>query len=128
MKPVSTSMDGTSGERSTTKLARSICGLCALPTCLSEASTSAATSSETRIVAFCDRSSSTAARFLSRASSSTPPTRSAAFSWSASQRAASEEAPRSDSTYTEAPLAARLCAASAWMEMKRSACASRARM
>ena len=51
----------------------------------------------------CDRSSSTEASCLSLSSSFTPPMRSAAFSRSASQRAASFEAPCSDNTYTEAP-------------------------
>ena len=106
MKPVSTSIEGTSGERSTTKFARSMPGLCALPTFFSAASTWLATSSEARIVALCDKSSSTAERLRSLSSSETPPTRSTAFSLSASQRAACDDAPRVESTYTEAPLAA----------------------
>jgi len=49
-------------------------------------------SSDAFIVALCDKSSSTEARVLSLSCSLTPPTRSAAFSWLASQRAACDEA------------------------------------
>ena len=56
-----------------------------------------------------------------------PPTRSAAFSRSASQRAASLEAPCSDNTYTEAPVTLRSRIESACTEMNMSACARWAR-
>ncbi len=58
-------------------------------------------------------SSSTEASTSFLSSSDTPPIRSAAFSRSASQREASSEAPRSDSTYTDAPLTLRSGTASA---------------
>ena len=73
------------------------------------------------------RSSSTEAKVSSVSCRRTPPIMSAAFSLSASQRARCEEAPRSDSTYTDEPFALRLCAASACTEMNMSAPASRAR-
>ncbi len=60
-------------------------------------------------------------------SSRTPPMRSAAFSRSASQRAASLEAPCTDSTYTEAPVTLRSAIESACTETNMSACATRAR-
>ena len=71
-----------------------------------------------------DRSSSTPASMRSlssRLTLPTPPIRSERFSLSASQRAVSEVAPRSDRANTEAPNALRLGAASAWMETNRSA-------
>ncbi len=74
----------------------------------------------------CARSNNTLARVLSVCCRRTPPTRSAAFSLSASQRARCDEAPLVDSTYTEEPVALRFSAASAWMEMKMSALAARA--
>src|SRR3546814_5679368 len=61
------------------------------------------TSKLASIVAFCDKSSSTVARSLSLPCSSTPPTRSAAFSRFASHRACSVLTPRSLSTYTAEP-------------------------
>ncbi|MCY1242745.1 hypothetical protein D9M72_557300 [compost metagenome] len=72
------------------------------------------------------RSSSTLASVPSVCCRRTPPTRSAAFSLSASQRARCDDAPLVDSTYTDEPLAARFSAASAWIEMKMSALAERA--
>ena len=71
-----------------------------------------------------DKSSSTLASILSLSSRLTlpaPPIRSDWFSESASQRAVSEVAPRSDRAYTEAPEAEARGAASAWMETNRSA-------
>ncbi len=79
------------------------------------------------IFADCDRSSSTEASVLSLSASDTPPMRSAAFSRSASQRAASLVAPRSESTYTEDPDTALFAMESACTETKRSAFAARAR-
>src|SRR3546814_5823686 len=70
------------------------------------------------MVALCDRSSSTLARVLSLSSRLTPPTRSAAFSRSANQRAASLDAPRCDITNTDAPEALALLKASAWIETR----------
>ena len=56
----------------------------------------------------------------------TPPIRSAAFSFCASQRAAALVAPCSDSAKTEEPRAVETVNASAWIETKRSACTCRA--
>jgi hypothetical protein len=56
----------------------------------------------------------------------TPPTRSAEFSLSASQRARCEDAPLVDSTNTDEPVALRFSAESAWIEMNMSALAARA--
>jgi len=70
---------------------------------------------------FCVTSSSTEASTSFLSSSDTPPIRSAAFSRSASQREASSDAPRSDSTYTDAPLTSRFSTESAWMDTNMSA-------
>ncbi|MNT56021.1 hypothetical protein D3C72_1932990 [compost metagenome] len=71
-----------------------------------------------------DKSSNTPASMRSLSSRLTlpaPPIKSERFSLSASQRAVSEVAPRSDKANTEAPNAALDGAASAWIEMNRSA-------
>src|SRR5918994_1845987 len=118
-------MEGMSGDFNTTKPACCTCGLRTSPTPSSASNTRSAATMLALMFAAWERSSSTEASVLSL--SETPPMRSAAFSRSASQRAASSVAPRSDSTYTEAPDTARLRMESAWMETNRSAFAFRAR-
>ncbi|VEB45078.1 Uncharacterised protein [Chromobacterium violaceum] len=78
------------------------------------------------MVAVCVRSSSVCARYLSLLPILTPPTRSELFSVCASALAKALVAPFSDSANTEEPRAARLGAASAWMETNRSAFSLRA--
>ena len=126
MKAVSTSIAGMSEVRSTAKLARSMCGLWLLPTRLRPSRTCPAASSDAFMCPLWVRSSSTEARVLLVCSRRTPPIRSEAFSLSASQRARCEDAPLSDSTYTDEPLALRFSAASAWIETNMSALAWRA--
>ena len=98
MNAVSTSIDGMSGDLSTTNPACCTRGRCTVPMRRSEASTLSAASTLLLTDSFCVTSSSTEASTSSLSSSDTPPLRSAAFSLSASQRAASSDAPRSDST------------------------------
>ncbi len=78
------------------------------------------------IWAVVDRSSSTEASWKSEPFMLTPPIESARFSLLASQRAAVELAPFSDSTNTDEPRAVGSMKASAWIEMNRSACTLRA--
>ena len=126
MNAVSTSIDGMSGDFSTTNPACWTRGRCTSTTRRSDASTLSAASTLLLIDSFWVTSSSTEASASSLSSSDTPPFRSAAFSLSASQRAASSDAPRSDSTYTEEPPTARLRTESACIETKMSAPSSRA--
>jgi hypothetical protein len=126
MKAVSTSMAGMSEVRSTAKLARSILGLWLLPTRLRPSSTWFAASSEAFMCPLWARSRRTDDRVLSTCFRRTPPTRSEEFSLSANQRARCEEAPLSESTYTDEPRALRFSAASAWMETNMSALLARA--
>ncbi|MCY1555258.1 hypothetical protein D9M68_918990 [compost metagenome] len=116
IKPVSTRIDGMSGDLSTMKPACSTRRLCngvirpILP------STLLPTFRLDDSDAVIDRSSNTPASIRSLSSRLTlpaPPIRSDWFSESASQRAVSEVAPRSDRAYTEAPKAAARGAASA---------------
>ncbi|MCY1430224.1 hypothetical protein D9M71_461660 [compost metagenome] len=124
MKPVSTRIDGMSGDFSTMKPACSTRRLCSEVMRPTLVSTLWPTSRLEDMVAVIDRSSSTPASMRSLSSRLTPPSppiRSERFSVSASQRAVSEVAPRSDRANTDAPKALRLGAASAWMETNRSA-------
>src|SRR3569832_1246043 len=73
------------------------------------------------MVAVCERSSNTDFSTPSLSSRLTPPMRSEAFSFSASQRAASLLAPLPDRTYTDAPRAMRSLPASAWIDTRMSA-------
>ncbi|MNM98054.1 hypothetical protein D3C81_1105750 [compost metagenome] len=124
MNPVSTRIDGMSGDFSTMKPACSTRCLCNEVIRPMLPSTFCPTLRLELSVAVIDRSSSTPASMRSLSSRLTlpaPPIRSERFSVSASQRAVSEVAPRSDKANTEAPKAARDGAASAWIEMNRSA-------
>ena len=103
MNAVSTSIEGMSGDLSTTNPACCTRGLRTSPMRSSAFSTFSAATMLAEMLAVCDRSSSTLASTASLSSSLMPPLRSAAFSRSASQRAASLDAPRSDSTYTDEP-------------------------
>jgi hypothetical protein len=114
MNAVSTRIEGTSGDLSTAKLACSTCALCSVFTWPSAPSTALPSRRLWSMVAVWERSSSVCARYLSLTSMFTPPTRSASFSFFASQRAASEVARRSDSANTLEPRA--------FARMKRSAC------
>ena len=110
-----------SGAFSTAKLACSTCPLCSLLMPPSSPSTALPTFRLSLIDAVWERSSRVRARWPSLTPRFTPPIRSAAFSFWASQRAAVLDAPLSDSTKTELPRAVGLMKASAWMETKRSA-------
>ncbi len=98
MNAVSTSIEGTSGEVSTMRLACCTSLFLSWPTVSSSASTRAAASRLALMAAFCDRSSSTEASTSLLSCSDTPPIRSAAFSRSASVFAASLLARRVEST------------------------------
>src|SRR3569833_1399209 len=78
------------------------------------------------MVAVCERSSNTDFSTPSLSSRLTPPMRSEAFSFSASQRAASLLAPLPDRTYTAEPRAMRSLTASAWIDARMSAVRARA--
>ena len=126
MNAVSTSIDGMSGDLSTMNPACLTLGPCTLPTRRSDASTLSAASTLLLTASFCVTSSSTDASTSFLSSSDTPPIRSAAFSRSASQREASSDAPRNESTYTDEPLTLRFGTESACTEMNMSAPSSRA--
>ena len=98
MKAVSTKIDGMSGDFNTAKAADSTPGLCTRPTFFMPLNTFSAASMLASRLAVWERSSNTDANKLSLSSKLTPPTRSAVFSRSASQRACSLLAPRRDST------------------------------
>ncbi len=111
-----------SGDFSTRKPARLTPRRVTLPMRSSSSMTFCAASTLALMLAPCDRSSSTDASTLSLSSSETPPTRSAAFSRSASQRADSSLAPRADSTYTDEPTTERSRYESACTDTNMSAC------
>ena len=126
MKAVSIRMEGISGALSTAKPACSTEPLCRRLMPPISRSTALPSFMLSLICAVVDRSSSTLASCLSWFFTFTPPIRSAWFSLLASQRAAVEVAPFSDSTKTDEPRAVGWMKASAWIETNRSACTLRA--
>src|SRR5574344_2810066 len=106
IKPVSTRIDGISGDLSTIKAACSTLDLCRRVTLPMWLRTFWPTSRLDDSEAVIDKSSNTPASTLSlspRLTLPVPPIRSERFSLSASQRAVSEVAPLSDRAYTAAP-------------------------
>ena len=93
MNAVSTRIDGTSGAFSTAKPACSTCALCSLPTLPICPSTSPPSFMLSLICAVVLMSSKVRITVCSFALIFTPPTRSAAFSLSAIQRACALDAP-----------------------------------
>ena len=126
MKAVSTRIDGTSGAFSTAKPACSTCGLCSRPTLPIWPSTSPPSFMLSLICAVVLMSISARSTVESLALMLTPPTRSAAFSLSAIQRAVALLAAPWLNANTEAPRASWLRKASAWIDTNRSACTRRA--
>src|SRR6185437_14029147 len=127
MKAVSPRIDGTSGERSTTKFAPCTVSRYSGPILPSAVSTSPPTSCAACMLAPCDRSSNTEASMWFLSSSDTPPIRSDAFSLFASHLPASLCLPFGESTHTDAPRASQKSGQElAWIDTKRSALCSRA--
>src|SRR6185312_7965424 len=127
MNAVSTRIEGTSGERSTTKLAPCTVLRYSGPILPSAVSTSLPTSCAACMLAPCERSSSTEASMWLLSSSETPPIRSEAFSLFASHLPASLCLPWVESTHTDPPRASQKSGQElAWIDTNRSALCSRA--